>query len=97
MSRSRGAPSCECGAYDRHGRWRGLPGASSDRLCAGKNDGEARTVAAAIDEDEAAMRLDRSLYDGEPEAAAARLRREERVEKAIADFDRDAGTGVGDS
>ena len=40
----------------------------------------------AVDEHEAAVRLDGAVHDGEPEAAAAGLRREERVEQAVADL-----------
>src|SRR5690242_4541762 len=97
MSRSRGAPSGVGGAYDRYGRWRRLLGASSDRLCARKDDGESRTMTEAVDEDEAAMRFDRALDDSEPEAAAAGLRGEERVEETIANFDRNARAHVADA
>src|SRR3954469_10617711 len=40
------------------------------------------------------MRLDRALHDGETEAAATGFRREERIEEAIANLDRNASTRV---
>ena len=41
------------------------------------------------------MRVDRAVDDGEPETAAARLRREEWIEQAVSDLVRDPGAGVG--
>ena len=74
-------------------------------MVAGRRDGSARgrmTVKrvprrTAVDEDESAMRLDGAMHDGEAEAAAARLRREEGIEQPVADLDRDAGPRVADA
>ena len=66
-------------------------------VAAGRRDGSARgstTVKRvpgrpAVDEHQAAVRLDGAVHDGEPETAAARLGREEGIEQTVADLERE--------
>ena len=64
----------------------GVVAGRRDGSARGKHDGEARAGRTAVDEDEAAMRLDGAMHDGEPETAAAGLRREERIEQPVANL-----------
>src|SRR6476660_2847331 len=59
-----------------------------------EDDREAGARRPAIEEDEAAVRVDRALHDGEAKPAPPDLGGEERIEQAVANLVRDAGTDV---